>query len=86
MVAIGESALAIAEVFSVTSVPVAIEKDMDGAVERAFSMAVAGSTIALSPAVTSWDMYSSYVERGKDFKRAVAALARSKGEGHVRFI
>ncbi len=86
VVAIGESALAIAEVFSVTSVPVAIEKDMDGAVERAFSMAVAGSTIALSPAVTSWDMYSSYVERGKDFKRAVAALARSKGEGHVRFI
>jgi UDP-N-acetylmuramoylalanine--D-glutamate ligase len=85
VVAIGESAQEIADVFSTTSVPVAIETNMDSAVERAFSMATSGSTIVLSPAVTSWDMYSSYVERGKDFKRAVASLARSKGEGHVRF-
>ncbi len=84
VVAIGESATEIAEVFLNTTVPVVIESDMDGAVERAFEMATVGSTIALSPAVTSWDMYSSYVERGKDFKRAVAALARSRGEGHVR--
>ena len=85
VVAIGESAQEISEVFLNTEVPVVVARDMDEAVEVAFKLASVGSTIALSPAVTSWDMYSSYVERGKDFKRAVGAFARSKGEGHVRF-
>ena len=51
-------------------------KDMQEAVERAALMAKEGDVVLLSPACASWDMYNSFEERGKDFKRAVGMLRR----------
>ena len=43
-------------------------KDMDECVRQAAKMAVEGDTVLLSPACASWDMYSSYEQRGAHFK------------------
>lgn len=47
---------------------------MKDAVERASKEAVPGDVVLLSPACSSFDMYSSYQERGRDFKSIVNAL------------
>jgi len=44
------------------------------AVYKSFQLAKEGDNVLLSPACTSWDMYASYEERGKDFKKAVFDL------------
>lgn len=49
--------------------------DMPEAVEAAFSMAVPGDTVLLSPACTSWDMYPSYNARGDHFCAIVKELS-----------
>lgn len=51
-----------------------IVKDMDSCVNEAFRLAEGGSTVLLSPACASWDMYKSFEERGEDFKRCVNEL------------
>ncbi|MBR6500584.1 MAG: UDP-N-acetylmuramoyl-L-alanine--D-glutamate ligase [Firmicutes bacterium] len=43
-------------------------KDMDECVRQAAKLAVEGDTVLLSPACASWDMYSSYEQRGAHFK------------------
>ncbi|WP_324824654.1 UDP-N-acetylmuramoyl-L-alanine--D-glutamate ligase [Sinanaerobacter sp. ZZT-01] len=52
------------------------EKDMGECVKRSFSLAEPGDTVLLSPACASWDMYSSYEQRGKHFKSCVQELER----------
>lgn len=48
-----------------------IEEKMDGAVQTAFKHLKPGDCLLLSPGCPSWDMYSSYKERGNQFKDMV---------------
>ncbi|WP_206460517.1 UDP-N-acetylmuramoyl-L-alanine--D-glutamate ligase [Anaerovorax sp. IOR16] len=52
------------------------EKDMGECVKKSFSLAEPGDTVLLSPACASWDMYSSYEQRGRHFKSCVQELER----------
>lgn len=49
-------------------------KNMEEAVDEAAKIATKGDTVLLSPACASWDMYSSFEERGNHFKRIVSEL------------
>ena len=51
-----------------------IVKDMDDCVQEAARIANEGDSVLLSPACASWDMYNSYEERGRHFKKCVEAL------------
>jgi len=54
---------------------VAWDQTLEAAVRRQFGQAKAGEVILLSPATASFDAYSGYTERGRDFARVAAALA-----------
>ena len=58
-------------------VPTAKAENMVQAVKMAVSAAESGDTVLLSPACSSFDMYDSYAQRGRDFARSVSML---KGE------
>jgi UDP-N-acetylmuramoylalanine--D-glutamate ligase len=47
---------------------------LDGAVATAGRLARPGETVLLSPACTSYDMFSNFEERGREFARAVEGL------------
>ena len=55
-----------------------IVEDMDQAVREAARVAEEGDVVLLSPACASWDMYTSFEERGRHFKECVAALKEEK--------
>ena len=77
MVLIGETAdsiLKIAEEYGFNNSTKV--KDMEEAVEKAFELACTGSTVLLSPACASWDMYSNFEVRGRHFKSCVEKLRR----------
>ncbi|KPP96111.1 MAG: UDP-N-acetylmuramoylalanine--D-glutamate ligase MurD [Bacteroidetes bacterium HLUCCA01] len=50
------------------------ENSLQDAVHRAHSLAEAGTTVLLSPACASFDMFENYEHRGRVFKAAVNAL------------
>jgi UDP-N-acetylmuramoylalanine--D-glutamate ligase len=51
--------------------------DMAQAVKTASSLASEGDIVLLSPACSSFDMYTSYAQRGDDFKHQVLKLKRA---------
>jgi len=55
-------------------VPLTYVYSIDDAVEEAFSVAEPNDTILLSPACSSFDMFSNYIERGNLFKNSVNIL------------
>ena len=59
--------------------PVAWDQTLEAAVRRQFRQAEAGDVILLSPATASFDAYSGYTERGRDFARVAAALMAETG-------
>ena len=56
------------------AVEIAEAKDMYEAVSMAHSFASENSIVLLSPMCSSFDMFSSYRERGEVFKKAVRKL------------
>ncbi len=56
-----------------------LARDMDEAVELAFSMAEPGDVVLLSPACASFDMFKNYAHRGQAFREAVRRLIEAHG-------
>ena len=56
-------------------------QNMEEAVSLAYRLAVPGTTVLLSPACTSWDMYASYKKRGEHFHSLVNTILKGKNDG-----
>jgi UDP-N-acetylmuramoylalanine--D-glutamate ligase len=81
VVAIGESAELVAEIFSGLK-PVVMADSMLSAVENAARLASADDVVLLSPGCTSFDWYGGYAERGDHFAglvRQYVSSDRSQG-------
>ncbi|HUG53327.1 MAG TPA: UDP-N-acetylmuramoyl-L-alanine--D-glutamate ligase [Vicinamibacteria bacterium] len=83
VLAIGEATPRIAEALAGV-VPVVPCGSMAEAVERAFALAVAGDTVVLAPACSSFDMFEDYAARGLAFKDEVRRLVESSGDAGAR--
>ena len=57
------------------------DQTLEAATRRQFGQARSGDVILLSPATASFDAYTSYTERGRDFARVAAALMNEQGAG-----
>ncbi len=77
LILIGETSSKIKETaFKKCFTNVEVVNNMDEAVNSAFKSAEKGSTILLSPACASWDMYANFEDRGQHFKECVYNLRR----------
>lgn len=73
LVLIGEASLAIRKAIG-DSVDTRQAKDMFEAVEMARGLAKSGWVVLLSPMCSSFDMFTSYKERGEVFKKSVRSI------------
>lgn len=62
------------EVYNNFGIPIFECQSAEQAVQRAKSQATAGDVVLLSPACASFDLFQNYIDRGNQFKEAVAAL------------
>ena len=74
-VVMGESAPLIQAALGETTYPVENATGMQDAILKAKELALPGDIVLLAPACSSFDMFSSYAERGDAFQRAVHALS-----------
>ncbi len=74
VVAFGEARTQIALAFDDTSADVREAGKLEDAVSLACELAVEGAVIVLSPACASFDEFENFEDRGRAFKRFVAAL------------
>lgn len=58
--------------------PVLYESDFDKTVERAYSCALPGDVVLLSPACASFDSFRNFEERGNRFKSVARAIIQSE--------
>ncbi len=72
LILIGRDASIIAA--SCSDVPAVMATSMQEAVQQAALLASSGDVVLLSPACASFDMFTSYVDRGEQFCAAVEAL------------
>jgi UDP-N-acetylmuramoylalanine--D-glutamate ligase len=64
----------IIEAFSTTVKQIVETKSMDHAIKSAYFLAEPGDVVLLSPACASFDLFSNYEDRGRQFKEAVRNL------------
>lgn len=62
------------ESFDSLGLPIADVQSMKDAVEAAYRMAEPGDTVLLSPCCASFDLFTSYEDRGQQFKKCVREL------------
>lgn len=62
------------ESFDSLGLPIADVQSMKDAVEAAYRMAEPGDTVLLSPCCASFDLFTSYEDRGRQFKKCVREL------------
>ncbi|MEJ5254491.1 MAG: UDP-N-acetylmuramoyl-L-alanine--D-glutamate ligase [Acidimicrobiales bacterium] len=77
VVAMGEAAGEIREVFAPSCPVVEVRTDMEEVVAQAAQLAQPGDVVLLSPGCASFDWFGSYHERGVAFQAAVRALLGS---------
>lgn len=74
LILLGETADIIANNAKKYNLDTYIVEDLNKAVNLAYNLAQKNDNILLSPACASWDMYSSYEQRGDHFKKLVREL------------
>ncbi len=75
IVAMGKDNAKIVEFFK-DVVPVSDTHSLDEAVTKCREIAVAGDTVLLSPCCASFDLFTSFEDRGRKFKDAIKALIK----------
>ena len=83
LVLIGEAAQRMEEALS-NDVETVIADSMEDAVTKAWQRAKEGDMILLSPACSSFDMFSGYGERGDAFKKSVKRILSAKKEDNFK--
>jgi UDP-N-acetylmuramoylalanine--D-glutamate ligase len=83
VVLIGQDARLIQSAISGAQVSIVHAGNMAEAVAKALALALPGDAVLLSPACSSFDMFTNYKQRGEVFAQCVRALASGEGTGHA---
>ena len=70
----GETKNRLKEFFEKNNIECEVVDNLHESINYAYSKAIEGDTILLSPACASWDQYESFEARGKEFKEVVESL------------